>query len=183
MSRFRAYGYEPVGFTLYANAAVQVWARAVEEVGSLDLAAVVKAMHASQFDTVLGQIGFDKKGDVTGFEPRRWYVWRADGTYMPSGRRTRRFARLSRVPTCGADQDGRATKLSDASSGAHRFIHQQAAVINSIRVYLAEFGIVAPVGRRGVEQLLEVVGRSSRLPAPQGWPVRVLLLSAVNCGH
>jgi transposase len=28
-------------------------------------------------------------------------------------------------------------------------------VINSIRAYLAEFGIVAPVGRRGVGQLLE----------------------------
>ena len=37
------------------------------------------------------------------------------------------------------------------------FIRQQTAVINSIRAYLAEFGIIAPVGRRGVEQLLEVV--------------------------
>jgi transposase len=39
----------------------------------------------------------------------------------------------------------------------HLFIRQQTAVIHSIRAYLAEFGIVAPVGRRGVEQLLEVV--------------------------
>jgi len=39
----------------------------------------------------------------------------------------------------------------------HLFIRQQTAVINSIRAYLAELGIVAPVGRRGVEQLLEVV--------------------------
>src|SRR5215831_16062430 len=39
----------------------------------------------------------------------------------------------------------------------HLFIRQQTAVINSIRAYLAEFGIVAPVGRRGVDQLLEVV--------------------------
>jgi transposase len=31
----------------------------------------------------------------------------------------------------------------------HLFIRQQTAVINSIRAYLAEFGIVAPVGRRG----------------------------------
>ena len=38
----------------------------------------------------------------------------------------------------------------------HLFIRQQTAVINSIRAYLAEFGIVAPVGSRGVEQLLEV---------------------------
>ena len=46
------------------------------------------------------------------------------------------------------------------------FIRQQTAVINSIRVYLAEFGIVAPVGRRGVDQLLEVVADTAdrRLP-------------------
>jgi transposase len=37
------------------------------------------------------------------------------------------------------------------------FIRQQTAVISSIRAYLAEFGIIALVGRRGVEQLLEVV--------------------------
>ena len=48
----------------------------------------------------------------------------------------------------------------------HLFIRQQTAVINSIRAYLAEFGIVAPVGRRRVEQLLEVVADTTdhRLP-------------------
>jgi transposase len=48
----------------------------------------------------------------------------------------------------------------------HLFIRQQTAVINSIRAYLAEFGIVAPVGRRGVEHLLEVVADRAdrRLP-------------------
>jgi transposase len=48
----------------------------------------------------------------------------------------------------------------------HLFIRQQTAVINSIRAHLAEFGIVAPVGRKGVEQLLGVVADSSdqRLP-------------------
>jgi len=39
----------------------------------------------------------------------------------------------------------------------HLLIRQQTAVINSIRAHLAEFGIVAPVGRRGVEELLHVV--------------------------
>src|SRR5262245_12353568 len=38
----------------------------------------------------------------------------------------------------------------------HLFIRQQTAVINSIRAYLAEFGVVAPVGRRGGEELLHV---------------------------
>ena len=48
----------------------------------------------------------------------------------------------------------------------HLFIRQQTAVINSIRAYLAEFGIVAPVGRSGVEALLEVVANANdtRLP-------------------
>ena len=83
VARFRAQGYEPLGYTLYAYAAVQVWAQAVEAAGSLDLDAVTGAMHSRQFDTVLGRIGFDEKGDVTGFEPWQWYVWQADGTYVP----------------------------------------------------------------------------------------------------
>jgi transposase len=39
----------------------------------------------------------------------------------------------------------------------HLFIRQQTAAINAIRAHLAEFGIVAPVGRNGVEELLDVV--------------------------
>src|SRR6202167_91141 len=48
----------------------------------------------------------------------------------------------------------------------HLFIRQQTSVINVIRAHLAEFGIVAPVGRNGVEQLLEVAADASdkRLP-------------------
>jgi transposase len=48
----------------------------------------------------------------------------------------------------------------------HLFIRQQTAVINAIRSHLAEFGIVAPVGRHGVEQLLNIAADLSdeRLP-------------------
>jgi len=48
----------------------------------------------------------------------------------------------------------------------HLFIRQQTSVINAIRAHLAEFGIVAPVGRNGVEQLLGIVAEASdkRLP-------------------
>src|SRR5262245_59902440 len=48
----------------------------------------------------------------------------------------------------------------------HLFIRQQTSVINAIRGHLAEFGIVAPIGRKGVEQLLTVVGNPNdkRLP-------------------
>jgi branched-chain amino acid transport system substrate-binding protein len=83
VAQFRAEGYEPLGYRLYAYAAVQVWAQTVEAAGSLDLGAVIDAMHSRQFDTVLGRIGFDEKGDVTGFDPWQWYVWQADGTYAP----------------------------------------------------------------------------------------------------
>jgi transposase len=48
----------------------------------------------------------------------------------------------------------------------HLFIRQQTSVINAFRAHLAEFGIVAPVGRNGVEELLDVVADTNdkRLP-------------------
>jgi transposase len=48
----------------------------------------------------------------------------------------------------------------------HLFIRQQTSVINAIRAHLAEFGIVAPVGRNGVEQLLGIAADATdkRLP-------------------
>jgi branched-chain amino acid transport system substrate-binding protein len=87
VERFRAQGYEPLGTTLNAYAAVQVWAQAVEAAGSLELDKVTEAMHSRQFDTVLGRIGFDAKGDVTGFDPWQWYIWQADGTYAALDKR------------------------------------------------------------------------------------------------
>jgi len=49
----------------------------------------------------------------------------------------------------------------------HLFIRQQTAVINAIRAHLAEFGVVAPVGRNGVEALLDVVADSSDKRVPE----------------
>src|SRR3989440_4340773 len=49
----------------------------------------------------------------------------------------------------------------------HLFIRQQTAVINAIRAHLAEFGIVAPVGRNGVEALLDVVADTSDKRVPE----------------
>src|SRR3984885_8915286 len=65
-----------------------------------------------------------------------------------------------------------ATKTPEQQSGLtlhrtrHLFIRQQTSVINAIRAHLAEFGIVAPVGRNGVEQLLSLAADSNdkRLP-------------------
>jgi transposase len=44
--------------------------------------------------------------------------------------------------------------------GLRKFNELMASHMGSIRAYLAEFGIVAPVGRNGVERLLEVVAAS-----------------------
>ena len=49
----------------------------------------------------------------------------------------------------------------------HLFIRQQTAVINSIRAHLAELGIVAPVGRKGVMDLLQIVADPSDKRVPE----------------
>ena len=48
------------------------------------------------------------------------------------------------------------------------FVRQRTTLINAIRAHLAEFGIVAGVGRNGVEALLELIagGEDERIPAP-----------------
>jgi branched-chain amino acid transport system substrate-binding protein len=81
VKRFRDQGFEPSGYTLHTYAAVQVWAQAVEKARSLDLKAVIASLRSHVFQTVLGEIGFDDKGDVTapGYV---WYVWK-NGEYVP----------------------------------------------------------------------------------------------------
>jgi branched-chain amino acid transport system substrate-binding protein len=67
-------------FTAYA--ALQAWAQAVEKAGTFETEAVAEALRSHEFDTVLGRIGFDEKGDVTGYETFVWHVWN-DGKYAP----------------------------------------------------------------------------------------------------
>lgn len=69
-------GFEPSGYTLYSYAAVQAWAQAAEAVGSIDNAKIGKTLRSQQFETVLGTIGFNKKGDVTGIKA---FVWNEIG--------------------------------------------------------------------------------------------------------
>ena len=65
------------------------------------------------------------------------------------------------------------TKTTEQQSGLvlhrtrHLFIRQQTSVINAIRAHLAEFGIVAPVGRHGVEELLNVVADPNDKRVPE----------------
>src|ERR1700726_4842644 len=48
----------------------------------------------------------------------------------------------------------------------HLFIRQQTSVINAIRAHLAEFGVTAPVGRKGIEELLGVIADPSDKRVP-----------------
>lgn len=75
-------GFEPSGYTLYSYAAVQAWAQAVEIVGSMDRKKIAQTLRTGEFETVLGVIGFDEKGDVTGIES---FVWNeiAEEGYVP----------------------------------------------------------------------------------------------------
>jgi branched-chain amino acid transport system substrate-binding protein len=65
VERFRRAGYEPEGYTLYTYAAIEAWVQAAAKVGAVDTAKIAAALKAQTFDTVLGKIGFDAKGDVT----------------------------------------------------------------------------------------------------------------------
>ena len=65
-----------------AYAAVEVWAQAVEKAGTFETEAVAEALRSHEFDTVLGTIGFDDKGDVTGYDTFIWHQWQ-DGDYVP----------------------------------------------------------------------------------------------------
>jgi branched-chain amino acid transport system substrate-binding protein len=82
IERFRASGFEPQGYTLYSYAAVQVWAQAAEKAGSLEIQTMIAALRQHQFDTVLGPIDFNDKGDLA-VQNLGLYVWHADGTYVP----------------------------------------------------------------------------------------------------
>jgi branched-chain amino acid transport system substrate-binding protein len=80
---FRSQGIDqPISTELYTYAAAQVWAQAAQSAGTTDPAQVAEALRRERFDTVLGRIGFDAKGDVTGFDPFVWYVW-TDGKWAP----------------------------------------------------------------------------------------------------
>lgn len=76
---FRDKGQEPEGYVYYAYAAFQVWAQAATTAGSFDFDKVVAAMNSGKFKTVLGELSFDGKGDVT-LPGYVFYEWK-DGQY------------------------------------------------------------------------------------------------------
>jgi branched-chain amino acid transport system substrate-binding protein len=66
VAEFQKQGYDPEGYTLYTYAAVQIFAQAAALAKSTDIDKVSKVMHSAQFETVLGKVGFDEKGDIKG---------------------------------------------------------------------------------------------------------------------
>lgn len=79
VARFRASGIEPEGFAIYSYAAVQAWAQAVAGAKSLAMIDVARSMRSLQFDTALGKIRFNAKGDRNNPE-YVFYSWK-DGKY------------------------------------------------------------------------------------------------------
>lgn len=80
VEKFKKEGYTPEGYTLYTYAAFQVYAEAVKKANSFDAKKVAAQIHGKTFDTVLGKLIYDQKGDVSNSN-YVWYVWK-NGKYM-----------------------------------------------------------------------------------------------------
>jgi len=84
VAEFRAKKFEPEAYTLYSYAGVQIIKQAAEAAKSLDPKKVADTMHSGmKFKTVIGDISYDKKGDITRLD-YVMYVWKKD----PAGKIT-----------------------------------------------------------------------------------------------
>lgn len=83
VEKFRASGFEPEAYTLYSYAAVQIIAEAAKAAGDIDSQKVAEAAKSKgPFQTAIGELGFDSKGDIT--RPDYvMYTWKKgeDGKY------------------------------------------------------------------------------------------------------
>ncbi len=78
VAEFRAKNFEPEAYTLYSYAGVQIFKQAAEAAQSLDPKKVAEKMHSGMvFKTALGDISFDKKGDLTKID-YVMYLWKKD---------------------------------------------------------------------------------------------------------
>jgi branched-chain amino acid transport system substrate-binding protein len=80
VQRFRARNVDPEGYVLYTYAAIQIWAAAAARSNGVDprrIAALLKS--GGPWQSVLGEISFDGKGDVT-VPDYVFYIWR-NGSY------------------------------------------------------------------------------------------------------
>jgi branched-chain amino acid transport system substrate-binding protein len=80
VKKFKDKGIDPEGYTLYTYAAIQVWVQAANKIKSTDPKKVAEALKGGKWDTVLGPLSFDAKGDITVID-YVFYVWKKDGKY------------------------------------------------------------------------------------------------------
>jgi branched-chain amino acid transport system substrate-binding protein len=80
VEKFVKGGYKPEGYTLYTYGTIQAWAQAVEKAKTTDGKKVADILRKDKFNTVLGNIGFDAKGDVTapGYVMYEWKAGKYD---------------------------------------------------------------------------------------------------------
>jgi branched-chain amino acid transport system substrate-binding protein len=80
VKEFKAKGIDPEGYVLYTYAAIQLWAEAAEKAKTIDPKKVAEMIKSGgPWHTVLGDLSYDKKGDVTKAD-YVWYIWH-DGNY------------------------------------------------------------------------------------------------------
>jgi len=80
VAEFKAKGFDPEGYTLYTYAALQTWAEGARKAGSVDAKKVAEVLHGGgTWNTVIGPITFDKKGDITSAD-YVFYQWK-NGNY------------------------------------------------------------------------------------------------------
>jgi branched-chain amino acid transport system substrate-binding protein len=64
VEKFKAKNIDPEGYTLYTYAAFQVWSQAAAKAGTTDTKKVMETIKAGSWDTVIGTLSFDAKGDI-----------------------------------------------------------------------------------------------------------------------
>jgi branched-chain amino acid transport system substrate-binding protein len=74
VKEYKAKNIDPEGYVLYSYAAIQTWKGAAEKAGSTDPAKVKAALDSGEFNTVLGKVKFDSKGDPS-LVPYVVYKW------------------------------------------------------------------------------------------------------------
>ena len=80
VARFRARNVDPEGYVLYTYAAIQIFAAAAAKTNGVDPRRIAASLKADgPWQSVLGPISFDAKGDVT-VPDYVFYIWR-NGTY------------------------------------------------------------------------------------------------------
>ena len=81
LAAFEALGLGRLPTGLGAYAAVQVWAEAAARAGTVDPPTIAEALHRGRFQSVLGPVAFDAKGDLAGAD-WQWQIWK-DGSFQP----------------------------------------------------------------------------------------------------